>query len=208
MSSYGYNYGTSTAAQAGGWVVGLAILVIVLCIFCLAFVVMKIIGDWKIFSKANKPGWASLIPIYNQYILCQVTGVNPMWLVVVYASSIISALLGPLAFIGAIVSIYFNVLISVSLARSFGKDDEYAVGLIFLGPIFYLILGCGDSKYLGQKPMDDIVFNTIQNASKNSSNKNNENKNNSNGKVSYCSSCGTKIDEYTRFCPNCGKEID
>lgn len=208
MSSYGYNYGTSTAAAAGGLVAGLAIFVIVLCIFCLAFVVMSIIGQWKIFSKANKPGWASLIPIYNQYILCQVTGVNPMWLIVVYAASIISSFLGPLAFIGVVVSIYFNVLISVSLARSFGKDDAYAIGLIFLGPIFYLILGCGDSKYLGAKPMDDVVFNVIQNASKNSNNNQNNDNKNSNAKVSYCSSCGTKIDEYTRFCPNCGKEID
>ena len=208
MSSYGYNYGTSTAAAAGGLVAGLAIFVIVLCTFCLAFVVMSIIGQWKIFSKANKPGWASLIPIYNQYILCQVTGVNPMWLIVVYAASIISSFLGPLAFIGVVVSIYFNVLISVSLARSFGKDDAYAIGLIFLGPIFYLILGCGDSKYLGAKPMDDVVFNVIQNASKNSNNNQNNDNKNSNAKVSYCSSCGTKIDEYTRFCPNCGKEID
>ena len=31
----------------------------------LAFVVVIIAGCWKVFTKAGKPGWAAIIPIYN-----------------------------------------------------------------------------------------------------------------------------------------------
>ena len=33
-----------------------------------------IIAHWKIFTKAGKPGWASLIPIYNLYVLLKIIG--------------------------------------------------------------------------------------------------------------------------------------
>lgn len=34
---------------------------------------------------------------------------------------------------------------SVKLAKAFGKGTGFAIGLIFLSPIFMLILGLGDS---------------------------------------------------------------
>jgi hypothetical protein len=35
------------------------------------------------------------------------------------------------------------------VATSFGKDTGFGIGLIFLGFIFYPILGFGDAKYIG-----------------------------------------------------------
>jgi hypothetical protein len=35
------------------------------------------------------------------------------------------------------------------LSKSFGKDAGFTVGLIFLGIIFYPILGFGSAKYVG-----------------------------------------------------------
>ena len=34
----------------------------------LVLVVLQIVANWKIYTKAGKPGWASIIPIYNQYV--------------------------------------------------------------------------------------------------------------------------------------------
>ena len=35
---------------------------------------------WIIFSKADKPGWASLIPFYNTWVLCEVSGKPGWWM--------------------------------------------------------------------------------------------------------------------------------
>lgn len=48
-----------------------------------------------------------------------------------------------------IVSIYFVVLLNVSLARSFNKPDSYAIDLILLPVVFYLMLGIGSTIYVG-----------------------------------------------------------
>jgi hypothetical protein len=40
----------------------------------LGFMVVIIIGGWKMFEKAGEPGWAILIPFYNTYILLKIAG--------------------------------------------------------------------------------------------------------------------------------------
>ena len=199
------NYDAYSTSEAvfGGFLGGMMVFVFVVLIICMTVAILQIIGTWKILTKANKPGWGALIPFYNQYLLCKITGVNPWWIVIVICSGFLSFIpvIGGLLSFAA--SIYFAILLNVSLARSFGKEDSYAVGLILLAPIFYFILGTKDNKYLGEKPMDDVVFNKInQTANNNKSKTNNENSN-----VKYCSSCGAQITKDTKYCPSCGKEV-
>ena len=103
-------------------------------IFCLAISVVAIIAQWKIFTKAGKPGWASIVPIYNMVVLFQIAGMNP-WLL----------LLCIIPFAGFIVMI----MALIKLAKAFGQSTGFALGLIFLSPIFFAILGFGSSTYLG-----------------------------------------------------------
>ncbi|MEO2626057.1 DUF5684 domain-containing protein [Blautia wexlerae] len=42
-----------------------------------------------------------------------------------------------------------SIMYSVKLARAFGRGTGFAIGLIFLPPIFMLILGFGDDRYYG-----------------------------------------------------------
>ena len=42
-------------------------------IVILIFAVVLIIANWKIFSKAGEPGWAAIVPFYNQYVLFKIT---------------------------------------------------------------------------------------------------------------------------------------
>ncbi len=209
------NYDVYSAATGGilGAVMGF---LIVFILIALALAVLNIIGTWKILQKANKPGWGSLIPIYNQYLLCQISGVNPWWILIAIFSPILTVIpiVGSLA--SFVVSIYFMILLNVSLARSFGKEDGFAVGLILLAPIFYFILGIKDSKYLGPKPMNDIIFkNNNQNMQGNNSINNqtvnqqsNIESNQPNVKeAKYCPSCGTKVEVDASFCPSCGNQL-
>jgi hypothetical protein len=103
----------------------------------LAISVVCIAGFWKMFTKAGKPGWACLIPIYNIYVMLKIAGKPGWWLIL---------MLIPL------VNIVISILVNVGLARAFGKGIGFALGLIFLSPIFILILGFGDSRYQGGGP--------------------------------------------------------
>ena len=127
-------------------------------------------------------------------------GVSPWWILITFIAALLSAipLIGSLILMAT--TIYFTILLNVSLARSFGKEDSYAVGLILLQPIFYLILGCGESQYIGKKPMDDVVLNAIN--KNNSSNGPTKDEN-----VKFCTSCGSKMNKNSKFCPSCGKEV-
>ena len=191
------------------------LLAIIICIF-------TVIGQWKMFQKAGEKGWKALIPVYNVYTLCQLTGVNPWWLVIVFVAGVLSDLFPLLSMIGSLASLYFSVLLAISTARSYQKEDAYAIGLLFFPPVFYMILGFGKNEYLGKKPMNDIIFNafsgamsssasTGSSASSNSSSVEAEvldvEDNSSSEQVQFCTQCGKKISRYDRFCPHCGKEI-
>ncbi|MBK8575424.1 MAG: signal peptidase I [Elusimicrobia bacterium] len=98
----------------------------------LALAVFMLVCVWKVFVKAGKPGWASLIPIYNAYVLLKMAGKPSWWLLF---------LLIPL------VNIVFGFLTMLALSERFGKGVGYALGLIFLPIIFYPILAFGEATY-------------------------------------------------------------
>jgi hypothetical protein len=89
---------------------------------------------WKIFTKAGKPGWAAIIPIYNTIVLLEIVG-KPVWWF--------------LLFLIPCVNFVFLIWTVNLLCKSFGKSEGFTVGMILLGPIFICILGFGDSVYLG-----------------------------------------------------------
>jgi hypothetical protein len=89
---------------------------------------------WTIFSKAEKPGWAAIVPIYNLLVLLEIVG-KPMWWFIL--------MLIPIVNIVILIIVYHN------LSLSFGKNAGFTVGLILLGVIFLPILAFGDAKYVG-----------------------------------------------------------
>jgi hypothetical protein len=105
------------------WIVGLII-----------FVVM-VVSLWRIFSKANKPGWAAIIPIYNIYVLLKVVG-RPGWWVILY--------LIPL------VNVIISIIVALDLAKSFGKSGVFGFFALWLFSIIgYLMLAFGSDQYVG-----------------------------------------------------------
>ncbi len=107
----------------------------VLVILYLALAVLYIAAFWKVFTKAGKPGWAILIPIYNLIVMLEIAG-KPWWwiLLIIFV---------PIANI--VMSIWMINLISLS----YGKGTGFTLGLLFLPFIFWPILGFGSAKYEG-----------------------------------------------------------
>ena len=170
--------------------------------------IFSIIGKWQMFKKAGREGWPALIPIYDTVVLCEITGVNPWWILITVAARILSGVLIGIGFVwGGLISVYFKVILYVSTARSYGKDDIWAVGLYFLRPFFYFALGIGSSKYLGIRPLEDPILGGV--GANNKSNDTSEAKvvNESKKEVKFCPNCGSKTQEGAKYCINCGKQI-
>ncbi len=140
--NYSYDFDNSDALAAVG-LGALGTMLIVYILVILVIAILQIVAMWKIFTKAGEKGWKSIIPVYNLVILFKVSGLSP-WLVLLY-------LLGVIPFVGWIACLILNIVQANGLAKSFGKDIGYTIGLIFLAPIFYLILGLGKSEYVGSK---------------------------------------------------------
>jgi hypothetical protein len=102
------------------------------CGFILIVLVPFFAGLWKIFEKAGQPGWAAIVPIYNLYVLNEVARKEILWFVLA---------LVPCVNIVAIVVIWMDV------AKNFGKDAMWGLGLAFLGPIFAPLLGFSNATY-------------------------------------------------------------
>lgn len=118
--------------------------------------VLVIIAYWKVFSKAGEAGWKSLIPIYNVYIEFKLAWKNPnmfwVYLVCMIASAVLGQVSGFVAILGSvagIVDLVITVLLNLKMSKAFGHGTGFAVGLLFLTPIFLMILGFGSSQYLG-----------------------------------------------------------
>jgi hypothetical protein len=98
----------------------------------LAFVLLIIASWWRIFTKAGWPGWAAIIPIYNAYVYLKIAGKPGWWLLLYFIP---------------LVNVIIAIVVAVSFAERFGKGVGFALGLIFLGFIFYPILAFGEARY-------------------------------------------------------------
>ncbi len=107
----------------------------------LLIVILLIVSLWKIFTKAGKPGWASIVPIYNSWVLAEIGGKPGWW-----------GLLMLIPYVNIVIAFYLYYL----LAKSFGKGAGYAIGMILLPFIFLPMLAFGDDKYQGP-PVDNII---------------------------------------------------
>ena len=104
----------------------------VLSLIGLALAVFLLVSIWKVFEKAGKPGWASLIPIYNAYVMLKIAGKPGWWL---------------LLLIIPLVNLVFGFLTMLAFSERFGKSVGYALGMIFLPIIFYPMLAFGEATY-------------------------------------------------------------
>jgi len=100
----------------------------------IAVIVFYIYCMWRIFAKAGKPGWASIVPIYNILVELEIVGRPWWWLLLMFV---------PVA------NIVVSVIVLLDLAKVFGKSTGFGIGLILLSFIFIPVLAFGDAKYLG-----------------------------------------------------------
>lgn len=136
------------------------ILAILIFILSLCIPVLMIIAYWKIFRKAGEPGWVSLIPVYSSYVQYKLTWNVRYFFIPWFCFALIfgtiwidslNELLTPLYIVAILVINIMNLISSHKLSRAFGHDIGFTLGLIFLEPVFIMILGFGSSEYEGPR---------------------------------------------------------
>lgn len=114
-------------ALSSGVIAGIVVALLVITVLLFA-------SQWIIFQRAGVAGWKCLIPVYNMYILMQISGKPGWWAILLFV---------PL--IGVVVYLFAML----SLAKKFGKSELYGVGLLLLPMIFFPLLAFGKAEYEG-----------------------------------------------------------
>ena len=104
-------------------------------VFGFVVFIILLAAGWRIFEKADKPGWAVIIPFYNVIVLLEIVGKPWWWLLLM--------IFVPLG------NLIWGIWTMNLLSKSFGKNEGFTIGLIFLSFIFYPILGFGNAEYQG-----------------------------------------------------------
>lgn len=198
--SYGYNYpDVYITPEMTGVLTGTYM-------FSLAIGILSIVAMWMLFQKAHEEGWASIIPLYNTYVLYKITWGNGWYFLF---------LLIPLA------NVIIAIITMVKLAKVFGKGGGFACGLIFLNTIFLCILAFSkDIQYVGipgqyhdgdssggqsqgfQSPYSQT---TTQQSSQNSNYYYQQTDAPQGPK--FCPKCGAALEPGAKFCPSCGQAL-
>ncbi len=105
--------------------------VVVSLILILALLVLMVAAFWRVYEKAGKPGWASIVPVYNTLVLLEIVK-KPWWWLFLLMIPIVNFIIG----------VWLTNLVS----KRFGQGVGFTLGLIFLPFIFWPLLGLGDYK--------------------------------------------------------------
>ncbi|MGM9832242.1 MAG: DUF5684 domain-containing protein [Candidatus Limisoma sp.] len=111
-------------------------------ILAIAIAVFCIVAEWKLYSKANQPGWAIFIPIYNILALLKIAKMS-WWNILL--------LLIP------VVNIVIAFMIYINVAKNYGKDAGFGVGMIFLPIIFIPIIAFGSAVYVDNRVAEEAA---------------------------------------------------
>lgn len=131
------------------------------CVLMLICLGVTCAGVWTSFSKAGRPGWACIVPIYGAIVWLDIAGKPWWWLFILVAPTLFILLGFVLGFalgsfliillfyvVGAIGVLALSFIVCIPFARNYGQGIGFAIGLLLLPPVFYPLLGFGDAEYL------------------------------------------------------------
>lgn len=120
--------------EGGGALAAIMGASIAMIIVYLLIAAVIIVSYWKIYTKAGKPGWAAIVPIYNIIILLEIVK-KPVWWVILFFI--------PCANIVAM------VLVALEFVKVFGKPSWHAALMILVGIVYLPYIAFSDAKYVG-----------------------------------------------------------
>ena len=117
------SFNDMSSGGVGGAALGITI---IFAIISFIVGVLYIVSNIKIYTKAGKPWWAVLVPIYNIIVLMDIANLSYKNLLFIL-----------IPIVGLFI---FMIKLYIGLAKRFNKGVGYAVGLIFLPVVFLPLL--------------------------------------------------------------------
>lgn len=112
-------------------------------LLCIAFIIFYYVVLWKFAVKVGRKGYELYIPIYSDYVLLSIAGMDIYWFIMVIITGMSISIFSEYTFI-IILSFIFLLMLSfiycIKLANKFNKGIGFAFGLFLLNPIFMTIL--------------------------------------------------------------------
>ena len=151
----------------------------VICIYLLVLIIpiLYTIARWKLFEKAGKGGWRSLIPVLNTWDIIDLAWSSSAatWTIIFIFLSIVFykpifeisntlsgalfesnydpnvRIVSPLGIIPYLFVVFFVIWLpyTENLGKAFGKKGMYNCGLLFFYPFFIIHLGLSKTEYQG-----------------------------------------------------------
>jgi len=112
-----------------------ALVIVVLLPIVVAWLAI-VAGTWKLFVKAGRHGWESLIPFWILIALCAIAGRPWWWSVAIFVP---------------ILNLVFLCALALDIAKAFGKNPLFGIGLFLIPWIMYPVLGFSNARYLGPR---------------------------------------------------------
>lgn len=104
--------------------------------FVIGWYILQSIAYYQFFKKANQPGWAGFVPLYNYYIHLEITGRPKWWLALLFVP---------------VVNFFIALTMHLDLLKSFGRYSyvDQALGVI-LAPVYMIYIAFSNAQYQGQ----------------------------------------------------------
>ena len=106
--------------------------------FVISFWLFLLTAGWIVFRKADEPGWASIVPLYNIWVLVRMAE-RPWWWAVLFHVPL------------GIIQLILGVILSIDLSKRFGHGIPFGLGLAIAPFIFVPLLAFGDDEYTSLK---------------------------------------------------------
>ena len=139
----------TTASNAG-----LSALFFGIMIFSAILSIIMLISYWKMFKKAQKPGWAALIPIYNFIVMLEIAGMSWVYIFLLFI---------PVA------NFIVLIMMNMKIATKFKKSSAFGIGMTFIPIIFIPMLAFSDET-VEEKQENSNQFNAMNVINNNESN--------------------------------------
>ena len=121
----------------------LGITELLIILILLSIIILIVMSYWTLFERAGKPGWTCIVPFYNIIIQLEIIRKPWWWLFLMI-----------IPYLGMIWGIWtLNLFV-----KSYGKNEAFTIGCIFLPFVFLPILAFDKSnKYIfSNSEIDEI----------------------------------------------------
>lgn len=131
----GYTYAnTPSAADTGFLALFTGVYLMIILVLAVISIIAYIIAYWRIYTKAGEPGWGAIVPFYSYYLLFKIAWGNGWFFLFLFV---------PVA------NLIVTFIVYYKLCVAFGHGVGFYLGMLFLSPIFMMILAFDSSEYMG-----------------------------------------------------------